>query len=196
MRARLALWYAGIQFELREVVLKNKPQSLLEASAKGTVPVLILTNGTVLEESIDIMHWALEQFDPDDWSTQSLSHPLIEKNDGDFKHYLDRYKYFDRYPEQSKQHYLEQACIFIAELESKLSSDFKWLNGNSLSATDMAIFPFVRQFAFADKRTFEQLPYPNVQLWLNNLLDSELFQAVMFKYLAWQPDQDPIFINN
>lgn len=196
IRARLALWYAGVSFELREVVLKNKPQSLLDVSVKGTVPVLILTDGTVLDESVDIMHWALSQSDPDGWSAESLRNTLVEQNDGDFKYYLDRYKYFDRYPEQSQKYYLEQACAFIAELESKLSSDSKWLNGDSLCALDVAIFPFVRQFAFVDKPTFDQLPYPKTQQWLTNLLVCELFQSVMLKYSAWQPDRAPVFITN
>ncbi len=196
IRARLALWYADINFELREVVLKNKPQSLLEISAKGTVPVLILADGTVLEESIDIMLWALDQPDRDDWSKQSLNNLLVELNDGNFKYFLDRYKYFDRHPEKPQQYYQEQACCFIAELESKLSHGSDWLNGDSQSALDMAIFPFVRQFAFVDKTKFDTLPYPNVQRWLDNLLGSELFQSVMIKYSAWQDGQEPVFINN
>jgi glutathione S-transferase len=195
IRARLALWYVGISFELREVVLKNKPQSMLDVSSKGTVPVLVLSDGTVLDESIDIMRWALAQSDPDDWSAQSLSNPLVERNDGDFKHYLDRYKYVDRYPDYPQQTYLQQACVFIAELESNLSQDTDWLTGDTVSALDMAIFPFVRQFALVDKTIFAQLPYPNVQRWLYNLLNGELFHSVMLKYSAWQPDQPPIFIN-
>ena len=196
IRARLALWHAGISFELREVVLKNKPQAMLDVSSKATVPILVLFNNTVLDESIDIMQWALMQSDLDDWSYQSLANPLLEKNDGEFKYFLDRYKYFERYPDQTQQYYFEQACKFIVELELNLSDGTDWLNGNSLSALDIAIFPFIRQFSLVDKSRFEQLPFPRVQQWLINLLKLELFESVMLKYSAWRPGQEPNYINN
>ena len=196
IRARLALWYSGITFELREVVLKNKPKALLDASVKGTVPVLVEKSGLVLDESVDIMRWALAQADPDGWAAETLDSSLVERNDDYFKYYLDRYKYFDRYPERPQQDYLTQACDFIAELESKLSSQSRYLIGESPSALDMAIFPFVRQFAFVDKPVFDELPYPKVQQWLATLLDSELFLAVMLKYPAWQSEQEALVINN
>lgn len=196
IRARLALWYSDVSFELREVVLKNKPQALIDASAKATVPVLIKSDGVVVDESIDIMSWAFEQAGLGDWSMLLKNSPLVEHNDGNFKHYLDRYKYFDRYPEQSQQYYFENACHFIAELESELSYGHFWLNGDSQSSLDMAIFPFVRQFAFVDKVVFDGLPFPSVQKWLARLLDSALFQTVMLKYLPWQNDQAPVLINH
>ncbi|MBX2847993.1 MAG: glutathione S-transferase [Acidiferrobacterales bacterium] len=193
IRARLALWYAGVDFELREVVLKDKPAELFEVSPKGTVPVL-LVDGLVIEESLDIMHWALTQNDPDDWSVATLSHALIERNDDYFKHYLDRYKYFDRYPEKPQTYYLQQTCHFLEELERSLT--LNWLASKTLSALDIAVFPFVRQFAFVNKAQFDKLPYPNVQKWLTKLLGSDLFQSVMLKYPAWQPDQEPLMIRH
>lgn len=194
MRARLALWHSGIGFELREILLKDKPQAMLTASAKGTVPVLLIGD-QVIDESIDIMRWALAQSEPDSWSVQSIEDPLVERNDGYFKHYLDRYKYFDRYPDEPQQCYLEKACEFIADLEARLSLSLPWLNGDHVQALDIAIFPFVRQFAFVDKTSFDQLPYPMVQQWLTKLLGSDLFQSVMLKYPPWQPDQDPLLVN-
>lgn len=187
----MALWYSGVHCELREVVLKDKPQAMLEMSAKGTVPVLVLTE-TVIDESIDVMRWALQDSDPDSWLTSSLDHPLVTRNDDYFKYYLDRYKYFDRYPEHSQEMYLEKACIFITELEKKFNDGQIFLNGKRLSSLDVAIFPFVRQFAFVDKAKFDGLPYPKVQRWLSMLLESDLFKAVMLKYPAWQPQQTPV----
>ena len=122
IRARMALHYAGVQVELREILLRDKPASMLAASTKGTVPVLILPEGTVLDESYDVMRWALEQYDPDGWWSDSLGtkiSELIQGNDGKFKIHLDHYKYFDRYPEQSMEYYRSQAETFLAILEKK-----------------------------------------------------------------------------
>lgn len=192
MRARLALYYSGISCELREVVLKNKPQALLDASSKGTVPVLLTTDQTI-DESLDIMHWALTQSDPDNWLSTPVMHPIVERSDDYFVHYLNRYKYFDRFPEQTQQAYLEQACVFIDELEQAMqqtaNGDWFLLNPQ-LSAVDIALFPFVRQFAFVDKPVFDALPFPNVQQWLATLLESSLFVSTMNKYKAWEPGQD------
>lgn len=190
----MAIWYADIECELREVVLKDKPRAMLDASVKATVPVLVLTD-LVIDESIDVMHWVLTRSDPDGWLVSSLDHPLVISNDGYFKYYLDRYKYFDRYPDHSQAYYFEKACIFISELEAVLSNEggeSQWLNGPLLGAIDVAIFPFVRQFAFVDKTAFDALPYLKVQKWLSVLLESNLFKAVMLKYPAWQPQQIPV----
>ncbi|MCL4162097.1 UNVERIFIED_CONTAM: hypothetical protein GTU68_043346 [Idotea baltica] len=198
MRARMALYYAGVTCELREVVLKNKPQEMLAVSAKGTVPVLLLKE-QVIDESLDVMRWALQQNDPDEWSDVNLDDSLIARNDDYFKFYLDRYKYFDRYPEKDQEYYLQQACVFINELETAIAISNEgsaWLNGDSLSSVDVAVFPFVRQFAFVDKNVFNQLPYPKVQQWLALLLDSDLFQSVMLKYPAWQDGQQTVFFPN
>lgn len=195
IRARMALYSSGKSCELREVVLKNKPDSMLAASSKGTVPVLIKTDGQVLDESLDIMHWALQQADPqqllntvgNSLSTQEQQQ-LIEDNDQSFKPKLDRYKYFDRHPEQTQAQYLQQALSFLTNLNALLN-DSDYLNGSRLSLVDIAIFPFVRQFAFVDKPTFDQLPLPSLQRWLQQQLDSALFNAVMHKYSAWEDNQ-------
>lgn len=191
IRARLALFYAGVDCELREIVLKTKPQQMLDVSTKGTVPVLVLDD-QVIDESIDIMQWALEQSDPNNWGAENLQHSLVKRNDKDFKYYLDRYKYYDRYPEHSQSDYLEKACEFIQELESVLcqkSNQANFLNGRYLSALDIALYPFIRQFAFVDKTRFDQLPFPKAQKWLAHFLHSDLFANVMLKYKQWQPNQ-------
>lgn len=185
IRARLAIAYAGIPVEIREVSLKNKPDSMLAISPKGTVPVLHLPNGGVIEESIDIMRWALTQNDPDNWQAVSAdAYALIEWNDGDFKFYLDRYKYAERFPEFSKQHYRQQAALFLAELEQRLTSA-DYLCGKHLSMPDAAIFPFIRQFAAVDDTWFRSSGYPALNRWLAALLNSALFTEVMIKYPPW-----------
>ncbi|GAB6140372.1 glutathione S-transferase [Methylosoma difficile] len=185
MRARLALAYAGISVEIREIELKNKPQALRDLSPKATVPVLQLPDGKVLEESLDIMHWALAQHDPAHWLADIQSaKTLITWNDGDFKYYLDRYKYADRHPEYSADHYRRQGEFFLAELESRLQVT-PWLLGDHCTLADAAIFPFIRQFAAVDEQWFAAADYPAVQQWLQKWLDSALFAAVMDKYPAW-----------
>ena len=192
IRARMALYYSGAICELREVVLKDKPAEMLQASAKGTVPVL-LADDHVIEQSLDVMAWALSQADPQNWLRYPLQHPLITRADEYFKDQLDRYKYFDRYPQQSQQYYFEQALIYLRELEDSLVSDplsgNYYLNSPNASVLDVAIFPFVRQFAFVDKAQFDSLPLPKLQCWLNGWLQSSLFNAVMAKYPQWLPDQ-------
>lgn len=188
IRARMALHYAGVQVELREILLRDKPASMLSASTKGTVPVLLLPEGTVLDESYDVMRWALKQYDPDGWWGDSLEielSELIQENDGKFKVHLDHYKYFDRYPEQSMEYYRSQAEIFLTVLEKKLTTR-KYLLRDSISIADVAIFPFIRQFSFVDKDWFDGAPYPSLQGWLENLLRSNLFLSVMDKHAVWQ----------
>jgi glutathione S-transferase len=192
IRARMALYYAEVSCELREVVLKDKPQQMLAASAKGTVPVL-LVNDHVIDQSLDVMAWALTQSDSNNWLQHSLQHPLITRADEYFKDQLDRYKYFDRYPEQSQHHYFEQALIYLRELETSLVSDAVtgnyYLDSPKATVLDIAIFPFVRQFAFVDKMKFDSLALPKLQCWLGVWLQSPLFNAVMNKYPQWVPEQ-------
>jgi glutathione S-transferase len=191
MRARLAIANSNIALELREVVLRDKPQQLLDISPKATVPVLLLPDNTVIDESLDIMQWALEQNDPDNWFSslsdeqKTLSHQLISNNDGDFKYYLDRYKYADRYPEHTQEYYRQQAEKFLVLLEQQLQQN-GYLICNRITLADMAIWPFIRQFAFADKTWFDQSPYPYIQAWLAEFIESELFEKIMLKYSAWQ----------
>jgi len=194
IRARMALYYAAIRVELREVFLAEKPQSLLEASSKGTVPVILLPDGRVLDQSIDIMHWALAANDPDRWWQDALAvetDALIEENDFSFKAHLDHYKYWERFPARKQKHYRKQAEKFLLQLEHKLGRQ-QYLVADAMTFADVAIFPFVRQFAFVDKPWFDQAPYPNLQLWLQSLLASPLFLKVMSKFPVWREGDVPL----
>lgn len=196
MRARLAIAKAGISTELREVVLKDKPAAMLEISPKGTVPVLFTPARQVIDESLDVMFWAMNQHDPDNWwqtlnerqKQQTLS--LIEENDGAFKQALDRYKYADRYPERSQHDYRQDGEKFLQRLEQHLD-DHGALVADHISLADIAIMPFIRQFAFVDKAWFDISPYPELRRWLEGFLDSALFQRAMLKYPQWQPGDQP-----
>lgn len=184
MRARMALRYAGISVETREVVLGDKPRHMLAASPKGTVPVLVLPDGKVIDESLDIMAWALAQQDPDGWLTDNrLFQELITENDGSFKRALDQYKYATRFPEQSAEVYRQQGERFLARLEALLS-EHAYLLSEKLTQADVAIFPFIRQFSMVDRDWFAEAPYPHLRQWLAGLLASELFNAVMQKQTA------------
>lgn len=200
MRARLALAYAQCQVELREIILRDKPQNMIEISPKATVPVLQLSEGSVIDESFDIMRWAVLQNDPDHWSEWSMQGSassiltwLVFETDtqGHFKQSLDRYKYFDRYPERTMESYRSDGEGFIAKLENKLRGN-DYLLGPKKSLVDMVVLPFVRQFAHVDHAWFEQRPYPNVQRWLSEFVESGLFLRVMKKYQPWQEGDDPI----
>ena len=197
MRARLAIAQSGIQCELREVVLKDKPQQLIELSPKATVPVLLTADDKVIDESIDIAFWALAQHDPDNWyqSLTSEQHEqmlaLIENNDGEFKYFLDRYKYADRYPEQDERFYREQGEKILTRLE-QLLTEYDCLLRDSWTLADIALLPFIRQFAFVDKDWFDSSPYPRVRAWLEAFLESDLFRSVMKKYPQWQEGDEPV----
>ncbi|MDD2725346.1 MAG: glutathione S-transferase [Methylovulum sp.] len=194
MRARLAIVYAGIPVEIREVALKSKPGQLLAISPKATVPVLQLPNSAVLDESLDIMQWALMQHDPGNWlAIADVDRRLIAWNDGDFKYYLDRYKYADRYPEFPAQYYRQQGEVFLREIENRLAHH-NYLCGNDFSIADAAIFPFVRQFAAVDGAWFSVCNYEALKHWLDKLLASELFNAIMMKYPVWEAGSEPIRI--
>ncbi|MBF5040363.1 glutathione S-transferase [Methylophilus sp. 13] len=183
MRARMAIWAANIQVEVREISLREKPAHLLQISPKGTVPVLQLPDGTVLEQSLDIMQWALVQSDPQGWlnADPEAVNALITINDGDFKKALDRYKYPDRYPEQAQLVYREQGEQFLQRLEAALEQH-DYLLGDSASMADVAIFPFIRQFAAVDAEWFASSPYPKLRIWLEGWLESALFAEVMQKF--------------
>jgi glutathione S-transferase len=189
MRARMALCYSGMSVELREVVLREMPASLLTYSPKGTVPVLVLPDGEVIEESRDIIDWALARHDPDGWlpiddAQQAEVAALLDENDNVFKADLDYYKYAARYPEHPAEYYRAQGEHFLLRLEERLANHH-YLLGDRVSMADVAVFPFVRQFAFVDKDWFDQAPYPKVQPWLAELLQSDLFTGVMRKYPQW-----------
>ncbi len=179
IRARMAVFSAGIAVEVREVDLKNKPAHLLAISPKGTVPVLQLINGDVLEESLVIMNWALAQADSEHWlnATDEVEN-LIKWNDGEFKYYLDRYKYADRYPEFTQVYYRDQAGEFLLVLEERLTRN-RYVCGQQTSIADVAIFPFIRQFASVDREWWQHSPFQAVNNWLKSFIESELFALVM-----------------
>ena len=189
MRARMALAASGAEVMLREVLLKDKPAELLAASPKATVPVLVLSDGQVLEESLDVMRWALEYRDPLGWlDGTALDSDWVSECDGEFKHWLDRYKYTERYPEQTAEDYRRNAEGFIQNLEHRLSS-CDWVGGEAANAVDVALFPFIRQFAGVEPSWWQQAPYPHVRQWLENWLNSALFSAIMAKYPRWESGQ-------
>jgi glutathione S-transferase len=184
MRARMALRYSGITVEIREISFKNKPKHMLQISPKGTVPVLLLPSGEVLEESLDIMQWTLTQHDPDNW-LQRNDASLIEENDDSFKQASDQYKY--SIPEKSAKKYRAEGEVFLAKLENRLKRE-SYLCGDRCSFTDIAIFPFIRQFAAVDEAWFEGAPYSALKGWLARMVTSDLFLGVMEKYATWDEE--------
>jgi len=198
MRARLALATCceSSSLEWREVVLKDKPQAMLDISPKGTVPVLHLADGQIIEESLEIMLWAFEnnpeksqQCFPKENQTESFE--LIKQNDGEFKWALDRYKYSDRYDE-TEAFYREKGEVFLKHLEDKLSKH-TFLMGENVGLVDFAIFPFIRQFAHVNKKWFDDSPYVALKQWLNHWLESPLFVSIMNKYDKWEEDHERIY---
>ncbi len=186
MRARIALRYSGVEYEHREISLRSKPRSLLLLSPKGTVPVLCI-DGRVLEQSLDIIHWALAQSDPDGWLRfdKSIAQEWVEKNDGPFKTLLDQYKYPNRYPELKQAEVLKQVQeMMLKPMEAALARE-AYLMGDRISWVDIAIFPFIRQFSIVDVKVFESLPVPHLKQWLLRLLETPLFNAVMDKHPTW-----------
>jgi len=185
MRARMALRYSAVPLAIVEVSLKAKPPEMLALSSKGTVPVLS-TDGRVIDESLQIMAWALEQNDPEDWLlkgnpvAQSLTAALIEENDQVFKVSLNRYKYAERYPEHSREHYRAEGEVFLRKLDGLLQQQ-RYLVADHPSLADIALMPFIRQFAHVDRDGFAQLPYRQLQAWLEGLIESALFTAIMAK---------------
>nr|WP_262499473.1 glutathione S-transferase [Pseudomonas proteolytica] len=185
MRARMALRYCAVAVEIVEVSLKAKPAQMLALSPKGTVPVLNV-GGQVIDESLAIMRWALAQNDPEDWllkddpAAQGLMAGLIEENDLVFKVHLNRYKYAERYPEQPVEHYRAEGEVFLRRLEALLAQR-DYLLADHLSLADVALAPFVRQFAHVDREWFAGAPYPRLQQWLERFLASALFTGVMAK---------------
>ena len=185
MRARMALRYSGVAANIVEVSLKAKPAEMLALSSKGTVPVLSV-DGQVIDESLAIMYWALAQSDPQDWLLkddpvgQQLITELIEENDQVFKVHLNRYKYAERYPEQPMTVYRAEGEVFLRRLDELLEGR-DYLLAEHPSLADVALMPFVRQFAHVDREWFGQSPYHRLQAWLQRFLESELFTDVMRK---------------
>jgi glutathione S-transferase len=190
MRARLALMVSNRVCELREIVLRDKPQEMLDVSAKGTVPILIDVDGNVLDQSIDIMLWALEQHDPEKWLIPEQGSvaemlALIGQFDDKFKYHLDRYKYPERYTGVDSQVHRYEGSLYLDKLNAQLSTT-KYLFGNNVALADMAIAPFVRQFAHTDKSWFNEQPWLPLQAWLTEFTDSEIYASVMQKYSPWE----------
>ena len=183
MRARMALTLAGIQVEIREISLREKPAHMLQVSPKGTVPVLVLADGSVIEQSLEIMQWALKaralQTNIHE-ASRAASLVLISENDDAFKRALDAYKYPERYPSKTQSQHRADGEVFLQKLENLLQNNL-YLFGNAPSLADIAIFPFVRQFAAVDAAWFDDSPYPKLKVWLKTLVDSELFASIMEK---------------
>lgn len=184
MRARMAVAISGVETELREVVLRDKPEEMVAVSPKATVPVIVLPDGTVIEESLDIMHWALGQNDPEHW-LDGTNTDLIAANDEPFKAALDRYKYPHRYDLENGEAYRKAAMEHLASLDAILG-DQPFMEGNARSLTDIALFPFVRQFAATDQSWFDEQSLPRLQRWLKKFLESELFATIMHRHPQWQ----------
>ncbi len=194
MRARLGILFTKQQVEIREIVLRDKPDEMLSISPKGTVPVLKLAD-SVIDESLDIIKWALGQNDPHGLLNTDIdfAYQLINQNDTEFKYWLDRYKYFNRFPEQSQADYCLQCQAFLKVLNDLLAKN-RFLLGNDISIADISIMPFVRQFAHVNRADFQNLPYSFLQKWLENWLAHDLFILAMRKYKVWhKTDQAVLF---
>ena len=199
MRARMALRYAGQNCVVREVDLKHKPELMLQASAKGTVPVM-LVESSVIDESLDVMLWALRQNDPDNWLLGGEMQPgvkeLVATNDGAFKEHLDGYKYACRDGQATAERHRQQAEDFLGELETLLARDAgrQHLLGEQLTFVDVALMPFIRQFANVDMKWFEASDYIRLRKWLERLVQSALFVSVMTKRKPWQPGEPASYL--
>jgi len=202
MRARIGLLAAQQTIALRAISLKNKPTEMLAASPKGEVPVLVLEDKSVIDESIDIMIWALHQSDPDDLlcsndpSAFEEMRELITRNDNDFIPALEKYKYAKRYHEPSENNDRQQCEAFIAQLEQRLN-EHRFIMGKKLSLADYALLPFIRQFSRVDRKWFVQTPpYPNLRNWLSYHLQSTIYSKAMFKYPLWLDEHQEFIFSN
>ena len=188
MRARMAIHISGQKCELREVLLRDKPPSMIEYSAKGTVPVLILQDGKVIDESLDVIDWALNLNDPDDWQRSKdtkKTKELIKINDVEFKYHLDRYKYSKRYDNEDPEFHRKKCLKFIESVNNELNNS-KYIFDDNISYADIVLLPFIRQFRIADMEWFDSLPYDNLKKWLSSFLDSSLLDSIMKKYDLWK----------
>ena len=196
MRARISMYYSKISYEHREILLRDRPEKLYKLSPKGTVPVLSLPDGKVIDESLDIMKWSMSVNDPDSWFVNNITNQLsaIRTNDHHFKKWLDKYKYHDRYPEFSAQYYRNECESILTIFENNLDNE-KFLFCQKISLGDMALLPFIRQFANVDISWFNER-FINLTKWMGELIESEIFQSMMKKYRVWDPSgkgEDVIF---
>lgn len=196
MRARMALYYADIAVELREVDLKNKPAEMLEASPKGTVPVLVLNDGTVIEESLDIVNWAVDQNDPKGWkdTPDDIMDRYVHEMADVFIPNLNAYKYPDRY-ENVKPDISYQVCKkYLEQMNATLVKNSGYLGGHKMSKADIVVFPFIRQFRIVDEDDFDRMALPALHRWFSEFWRSDILNNVMEKYEPWQPGDEPIIL--
>ena len=194
MRARLAIASSGLECTHREILLRDKPAAMLDASPKGTVPVLVLDDGKVLEESLDVAFHALERSDPENWlrpwrEDGQRAKELVARNDGPFKHHLDRYKYASRYEDADAEEHRAAGLAVLESLNADLA-DHSFLGGEHFTFLDAAIAPFVRQFRIPDKDWFDSLDLPHLLKWLHDFMESERFAKIMKKYPVWDGVND------
>ena len=190
----MAIHISGQRCELREVLLRDKPPSMLEYSAKGTVPVIILQDGKVIDESLDVIDWALNLNDPDDWQRskdKEKTKELIKINDGEFKYHLDRYKYSKRYDNEDPEFHRKKCLKFIELINNELNNS-EYIFDDNISYADIVLLPFIRQFRIADIEWFDSLPYDNLKKWLSSFLGSSLLNSIMKKYDLWNEGDDLI----
>ena len=197
MRARFAIRSSKIKVEIREIKLKEKPSEFLNLSPKGTVPVLITNSGEVLEESLDIIYWALNKNDPHKWLAKGKLEnqdiiKLLDDLENKFKPNLDKYKYPSRFSGVDQYFHRDKNLCFLKKLNSYLENN-KSLNCEHLSLLDYAIFPFVRQFRNVDQEWFENLNFIFLNKWINQIIDSQDFLSIMNKFKKWEPSDIPIY---
>lgn len=180
----MALSASNIKIELREILLKDRPQSLYDISSKGTVPVLQINDNHIIDESLQIMIWAIEQSKLN-WTKISPEeqHKLISINDNDFKFWLNKYKYSDRFPEYSFEYY-QNKCKQILSSHDQILQHNKYFFSNEIQLADVAVFPLIRQCEHVDSDWFENT-FPNLNRWFNDIKSSKLFLSVMNKYEIW-----------
>ena len=197
MRARFAIRSSKIIVEVREIKLQEKPSEFLKSSPKGTVPVLITNSGEVLEESLDIIYWALNKNDPHKWLAKGKLEiqdiiKLLDDLENKFKPNLDKYKYPSRFSGVDKYLHRDKNLCFLKKLNSYLENN-KSLNCEHLSLLDYAIFPFVRQFRNVDPDWFDKLNFIFLNKWINQIIDSKDFSSIMKKFKKWEPNDVPIY---
>ena len=194
----MALAYAGIRCEIREVDLNNPPEEMTVISPSARVPLLILPDGSVIGESMKIMRWALAQSDPDHWwpdnviRRQSIRN-LLETSNGSFSTALFYYAFHSNYPRRSKEEYRMEGEVFMVELEARLSVS-SHLVGDHITLADVAIFPFIYNFARVDQYWFNSCPYPNLRTWMNEFMATTLFRQAMEKHPVWRPQNHPVYL--
>ena len=194
MRVRLALTLVDIDFELREIDLRDRPQELYDISSKGTVPVLQLREDVIIDESLEIMNWVASAVNTKkNSSILKLDTNMIAKNDEDYKYYLDRYKYFVRYPDHSQEYYRKKLISYWNNYEIQIKKH-KFICGQTLSLTDYAIFPFIRQAIYVNEGWFEK-EYPFLYYWVINIVNSAQFQISMNKTKFWEIYDLPLILN-